>query len=161
MEYLRGLPFPLTVTGLFLIVLVRANATYWLGRAAHAGAGRTRVRRLLQSSGFRRAQGLLERWGAPVIAVSFLTVGFQTVANLAAGSMRMPLRRYLPAMIVGSVLWAFLYATVGFVTFAAIRRLWELSPVSAIVVVVLLVLALAGFVTAQVRARTKAEATHG
>ena len=86
MEYLRGLPFPLTVTGLFLIVLVRANATHWLGRAAHAGAGRTRVRRLLQSPGFRRAQGLLERWGAPVIAVSFLTVGFQTVANLAAGS---------------------------------------------------------------------------
>lgn len=160
MDYLRGLPFPLTVTGLFLIVFVRANATYWLGRAANAGASRTRVRRLLRSSGFRRAQGLLERWGAPVIAVSFLTVGFQTVVNLAAGTMRMPLRRYLPAMVVGSALWAFLYATVGFVTFAALRRLWELSPVSAIVVVVVLMLALAGFITAQVRARKTVEVTH-
>lgn len=159
MDYLRGLPFPLTVTGLFLIVLIRANATYWLGRAAHAGAGRTRVRRVLRSPGFARAQGLLERWGAPVIAVSFLTVGFQTVANLAAGTMQMPLRRYLPAMVVGSALWAFLYATVGFVTFVAIRRLWELSPVSAVVVGVLLVLALAWFITAQMRARTKVEAT--
>lgn len=35
-----------------------------------------------------------------MVALSFLTVGFQTLVNLAAGAARMPLRRYLPAMVV-------------------------------------------------------------
>jgi membrane protein DedA with SNARE-associated domain len=47
--------------------------------------------------------------------VSFLTVGFQTLINLAAGVTRMSLRHYLPAVVVGSVMWAFVYATIGFV----------------------------------------------
>lgn len=122
MDRIEGLPFPLAVAILFVVVLLRGNATYWVGRVAHTGVGRTRARELLSSAGFRSAQTLISRWGAPVITVSFLTIGFQTVANLAAGATRMPLRRYLPAMIIGCGLWAIIYATVGFVTFAALRR---------------------------------------
>ena len=83
--------------------------------------------------GFARVQQMVARWGAPVVTLSFLTVGIQTLVNLAAGVTRMPLRRYIPALMIGSILWAFLYATVGFATFAAWRRLYALSPTVAIV----------------------------
>ncbi|HET9873894.1 MAG TPA: VTT domain-containing protein [Propionibacteriaceae bacterium] len=152
MDFVDGLPFPLAVTVLFVIVFLRANATYWAGRAAHAGAGRTRARRLLHSDAFATAQRLVDRWGAPVISFSFLTIGFQTVVNLAAGVTRMPLRHYLPAVTVGCTLWAFIYATVGFVTLEALRRLYLISPAAAIAAIVLLVAALASFVVVQLRA---------
>lgn len=151
MESLRAWPYPLTVATLFVIVMVRANATYWVGRAARAGATRTRLRRALSSAGFVRAQRLVGRWGAPVVTLSFLTVGIQTVVNLAAGATRMPLRRYLPAVTVGGVIWAFLYATAGFVTFAAWRRLYQFSPLLATVLLVALAVALVVFVTRQLR----------
>lgn len=153
MEFLKDWPYPVAVAVLFLIVLLRGNGTYWLGRAAHAGAKKTRMSRLLHTPAFQRAQRLISRWGAPVITVSFLTVGFQTLVNLAAGATRMPLRRYLPAMIVGCILWAFLYATVGFVTFAAWLRLYDKSPAGAIALLVVLAAALTIFIVRQVRNR--------
>jgi membrane protein DedA with SNARE-associated domain len=86
-----------------------------------------------------------------VVSISFLTVGLQTLINLAAGVSRMPLRRYLPAVSVGALLWAFLYATVGFVTFAAWIALYRVSPVGAIVAVVVLLAVLVAFVVLQLR----------
>lgn len=148
---LEGLPFPVAFGILFVIVMLRANATYWIGRGAETGAERTRLSRMLAAPKFRRAQDLMGRWGAPVVTVSFLTVGIQTLVNLAAGVARMPLRRYLPAVVLGSVLWALLYATVGFVTVSAWLRLYELSPVAAILAAVVLLAALASFVLWQVR----------
>ena len=128
MDFWKGWPYPVAVVVLFVIVLLRAGGTYALGRAAGAGAQRTRLARLMARRGFARVQELVARWGAPVVALSFLTVGMQTLVNLAAGLTRMPLRRYVPALVIGSIIWALLYATVGFVTFAAWRRLYAISP---------------------------------
>jgi membrane protein DedA with SNARE-associated domain len=98
-------------------------------------------------------QQTVARWGAPLVTLSFLTVGIQTLVNLAAGVMRMPLRRYLPALTVGAILWAFLYATVGFATFAAWRRVYELSPAVGIASIVVLLAGLAAYIVWQVRHR--------
>ena len=151
MEHFRGLPFPLAFTALFVIVLLRAGGTYALGRVARSGASRTRVQRLAESPRFERAQELLARWGAPVVVLSFLTVGFQTLVNLAAGIGRMPLRRYLPALVIGGVIWALLYATVGLVTFAALASLYQLSPAGAVLGGLALVAGLVGYIVWQVR----------
>lgn len=121
-------PFPLVVAALFCIVLLRSNGTYWLGRAAAHTARRTRASRWLDSAGYRRAVDRINRWGAPAVSLSFLTVGVQTVINLAAGATRMPLIRYIPATVIGSIAWAFLYGTVGFAGFEALAVLWEHSP---------------------------------
>jgi membrane protein DedA with SNARE-associated domain len=102
---------------------------------------------------FARIQQIVVRWGAPVVTASFLTVGIQTLVNLAAGVMRMPLRRYIPALTVGAIIWAFLYATLGFATFAAWRQIYDLSPVVAIVSMVVLLAGLAGYIVWQVRHR--------
>jgi membrane protein DedA with SNARE-associated domain len=151
---IEGLPFPWVVAVLFAIVMIRANATYWLGRGAQSGARRTRLSAMLASPKFRRAQDVVSRWGAPIVTVSFLTVGIQTLVNLAAGAAQMPLRRYLPAVTLGSLLWAVLYATVGFVTVAAWLTLYELSPVGAIAGTAVLLAALGAFIWWQVQQRT-------
>lgn len=113
MESLLSLPFGYAVAALFVIVMLRANATYWLGRGAAAGARHTGLEKRLNSAAMRRAETMIARFGAPVVSLCFVTVGVQTAVNLAAGVGRMPLKRYLPAVVLGSVIWALLYATVG------------------------------------------------
>ena len=155
MDFWKGWPYPVAVGVLFVIVSLRAGGTYALGRAAGAGARRTRLAQLMARRGFARVQEIVARWGAPVVGLSFLTVGVQTLVNLAAGLTRMPLRRYVPALVIGSIIWAFLYATVGFVTFAAWRRLFVISPVAAITGLIALLLALTAYVIWQLRHRSK------
>ena len=133
----RDAPYAIVVAALWVIVMLRANATYWLGRGIAAGARRTKAAKLLDSRHYERGASWLNRWGAPAVSLSFFTIGIQTMVNLAAGVTRMPLRRYLPAVISGSVIWAFLYGTVGFIGWAAVVRLWQMSPPLVIVVGVL------------------------
>lgn len=142
-------PFPVVMGALFVVVMLRANATYWLGRAIIAGTGRSRWSRLLDSRPYAVGANWIDRWGAPAVALSFLTVGVQTMVNLSAGVARMPLRRYLPSVAVGSVVWAFMYATVGFVGFIAVRRLWSISPPLTVGAGMLLVVVTAVVLTRQ------------
>lgn len=151
MTFFESWPYPLAVGTLFVIVFLRANATYWLGRAAQAGARRTRMARLLRTSGYRRAEQMVARWGTPVVTASFLTVGLQTMINAAAGVTRMPLRRYVPAMALGGVFWAFLYATVGFITIEAWTIFYRAQPVVAVALAALAVAALVFFVVRALR----------
>ena len=140
-------PFAVVVGALFVIVMLRANATYWLGRAIIAGTGRSRWSRLMDGRAYAVGAGWLNRWGAPAVALSFLTVGVQTMVNLSAGVARMPMRRYLPSVAVGSVIWAFMYGTVGFAGFVAVKRLWAINPALPIGAAVLLMTVLAVVLT--------------
>jgi membrane protein DedA with SNARE-associated domain len=146
-----GWPVPLAVGFFYLVVLLRAGGTYALGRGARAGAGRTRVRARLETARFHRAERIVERWGAPVIALSFLTIGFQTLANLAAGALRMPLRAYLPALAIGGLAWALIWGLVGVATVEAVLTIAERSPVEAVAFVMLLVGLLVGIEWLNVR----------
>jgi membrane protein DedA with SNARE-associated domain len=152
-DFWRGWPYPVAVATLFLVVLLRAGATYALGRAAQTGARRTRIAKLMARPGFTRVQELVARWGAPLVTASFLTVGIQTLVNLVAGMTQMPLRRYLPALALGSLLWGFLYATVGFATFSAWRELYARYPTTTIVITVILAIGLVAYVLRQVLQR--------
>ncbi|MGY3568166.1 DedA family protein [Sinomonas sp. RB5] len=118
MDQILSLPFGVAWAVLFAIVLARTTATYWLGRGIAAGAARSgRIAARLGRPGparrIARAQRVLDRWGPMAIVLTFLTVGLQTTVNLAAGLGRMHLRYHLPAAAAGSVIWAFVYATVG------------------------------------------------
>ncbi|MGV8965313.1 MAG: DedA family protein [Cellulomonas sp.] len=141
---LDTLTFPALVAALFVIVLVRAQATYWLGRAVTAStrrlrAGRapadgrwthfaTRVERWSHGPGGRRATALLHRWGPVAVTLSFLTVGIQTAVNGTAGLTQMRFARYLVAMLPGCLAWALIYATVGFAAFYGTVTLAARSP---------------------------------
>lgn len=133
---------------LFLVVMLRANATYWVGRGSAAGARRLRGAED-PSRRWLRAAEFVHRWGPIAVVLCFLTIGIQTAVNATAGIARMPLRRYLPAVVLGSMLWATLYATVGLAAarawLAAAAR-WPGTTVTptalAIVIVVAVVVAL-------------------
>lgn len=138
---LDGFPFAAVVGALFVIVLLRAQGTYWLGRGIAAGTVRSPLgRRLgarLSGPGFGRAVALLHRWGPVAVTLSFFTVGVQTMINGAAGLTRMPYLRYTLAMIPGCVAWAFIYATVGLTAFyaavtAAAGSPWALLAVAGV-----------------------------
>lgn len=135
-------PFPVVVAALFVVVVSRAGATYAVGRFAATGSRRTRAGDVMTRPGFASAVERINRLGAPVVTLSFLTVGVQTVVNFSAGFLQMPLRRYLPALLAGCLVWALVYASVGFVGFSALALAWRQHPAIAIALVLLVVAAL-------------------
>jgi membrane protein DedA with SNARE-associated domain len=106
---------------LFGVVFLRAQATYWVGRGVVSGALHTRWRRRFEGPMMQRAHAYLERFGPFGVPVSFLTVGFQTAVNAAAGIGRMRYGVYTLVMIPGCLAWAALYTALG----AAAVRLCE------------------------------------
>jgi membrane protein DedA with SNARE-associated domain len=137
MDAIVSLPFVWAFLALFVIVMLRSNATYWAGRGLAAGGRKTKLQKYLDSPTFRRAEKIIGRWGAPAVSVSFLTIGVQTAINMAAGLGRMPLRRYIPATVAGSIAWACIYATIGLAAFDAAVAAAAGSPLALIVVVLL------------------------
>lgn len=121
MDSIRELPFGLAYLTLFVIVMLRANATYWVGRLVVGGGRRSaRIQRLLDSRAMGLAERFIKRWGVLAVPLSFLTVGVQTTVNLTAGILRMPLTRYLPAVTLGCLMWALIYSTIGFAALYAV-----------------------------------------
>ncbi|GAA0300505.1 hypothetical protein GCM10010302_43850 [Streptomyces polychromogenes] len=148
----------ITAGTLYVIVLLRAGGTFAVGWLAAAGARRSRFAERISSAKFRRAERAIQRWGAPVVAVSFLTVGFQTAANFLAGSMRMPLPRYLPALFLGGAAWALIYATAGLGVLEVLGRLFAERTALGVSAVALLLLAVCAVV---VHRRRRAAASRG
>lgn len=145
LEEIRSWPFLAAWLTLFAIVLLRAGATYALGRLVAAGV----VRRWEPGERAQRAVAQVHRWGPPVVAASFLTVGAQSAVNAAAGLARMPVPRYLLGLVPGGAVWATVWSTVGFAAFYAVVELGEgrpaaLAVVLAAVLVVAALVALAG-----------------
>ncbi|WP_209324665.1 DedA family protein [Brevibacterium renqingii] len=141
--------FPVAVTWLILfgIILARAGGTFLLGRLARSGMRKIeRVDRIMSGPKYRRAEAMIERYGAPVIAVSFLMIGVQTVLNLAAGTTGMSYRRYLPALAVGGAMWATIYSTVGLIGFKALAAGYQAAPGLTVGLAVCFALAVAGLV---------------
>jgi len=122
----------------WVIAMLRSNATYWAGRGLRAGGSHTRLAPHLDRPAVVRTEAFVGRWGAPAVALGFLTIGVQTLVNAAAGALRMPLARYLPATAVGSLLWATLYTSVGLAVWEAVTggAWWWLLVVVAVVVLV-------------------------
>lgn len=139
-EWIDTLPLLPAIGILLIVIYLRAGATYALGRKATSLAGKNaRSRRIINAPRVTKAVDALNRYGAPIVALSFLTIGFQTACNLAAGVTRMPLRYYLPALAVGGLAWAVIYATVGL---AALALWWEMALTNPVVAVLILALAI-------------------
>jgi membrane protein DedA with SNARE-associated domain len=142
-SWYEGKPFWVTVAVLFCIVLLRAQGTYWLGRGVRAGVLHTRLAAKVTGPRTTRATVALHRWGPPLVTLSFLTVGVQTVVNAAAGMIRMPFLRYTIAMLIGCLAWAFIFATVGIAAVEASIALAARSPWALATVLIAILAALA------------------
>lgn len=139
-QWVQDGPFPLLYGFLLAVVFCRAQATYWVGRAVAAGTLRSRWGRYVQGPQVTRAIAAIDRWGLPIIPLSFATVGFQTAVNAAAGVIRIRWPRYTVAMIPGCLLWALVYALGGLAAFNAAVALAARSPLALAGVALVLVL---------------------
>lgn len=161
-DVVQDWPFWAVYLLFFCVATARSHATYAVGRGLRAGASRSghrpapvagadpapvapptsRLARRLDGPGLRRAEALMARYGAPLVTLSFLTIGVQTLLNAAAGGLRMPLRRYVPAAALGSLLWAGLYTSAGFAALDAVRGAlpwWRLLVVLGLIGMVALI----------------------
>lgn len=145
-------PFWLVYGFLLVVVFLRAQATYWVGRAVAAGTLRSRWAAHVDGPRTRRAIASIDRWGLPIIPLSFLTIGFQTAVNAGAGVIRMHWPRYTLAMVPGCLVWAAIYALGGLAAFEGAASLAARSPWALAAVVVLL---LGGGLALVLRARRR------
>ena len=147
--------WPIAAVWVFFLfgALARGSALYWVGR----GLRKADKRGLAERPSIRRAEQVITRWVATVVALSFLTVGVQSAVNIAAGILRMPLARFAPALLVGASIWATIYTTVGMSVFYA--ALGELSWgwVGAGVLAAALVVAVTAYARRRLRLRAPNE----
>lgn len=121
-------PF-LLLYGFFLFgAFARSQTIYWLGRAVAAGTLRTRWADRVDTPRTRRASAAIDRWGLPVIPLSFLTWGFQSAVQVAAGLIRMRWLRYTLATVPGALAWALVYSAGGMAALTGAVALAAESP---------------------------------
>ena len=133
---------------MWVVGIVRTSIVYALGAlAAEGGARLDRIRKAMDSPLYRKARRLINRWGVVAVPLCFLTVGLQTAVIITTGFTKMPLRRWVPAMLVGTFMWACIYTSFGFALLAALGLEPWMFPVALAVVVTVLV------VSAQIRER--------
>ena len=144
LDWITGQPFVIAAAFLTGVAAVRSQATYWLGRAIRAGVVKAPWAQKLASDKQRQVVDKLERWGWPLIPVSFLTIGFQTAVQLTAGLIGWHWPRYTLAAALGWILWGCVYAAGGLAAFMGVlalaRQSWWLAAAVVAVVVVVVVL---------------------
>ncbi|MUL42707.1 DedA family protein [Streptomonospora sp. PA3] len=153
--FLDGRPFWIVYAALFAIAFARTQTIYWIGRGLGAGLHRSR---LAERVGDRlaRAERLINRFGPPVVTVSYATVGVQSAIHLAAGAMRMSFWRYLAAMLPGCAGWAAIYSLGGLAVIAVWWELFLHSP-AAVVTATAVLLAAGAAAAVLLRRRRAAE----
>lgn len=140
--WLESLSLGLAIPFFWMVAIVRTSAVYALGRGAAGGARRfEELHHLTGTTLYRRAEVLVQRWGVLAVPACFLTVGLQTAVILTTAVARMPLRRWVPAMLVGTLVWGVIYGTVGMaVVWTWLERPWIAAPA-----LVLAILAVVGY----------------
>ena len=126
---------------MWVVGIVRTSIVYALGAlAAEGGARLDRIRKAMDSPLYRKARRLINRWGVIAVPLCFLTVGLQTAVIITTGFTKMPLRRWVPAMLVGTLMWACIYTTIGFAILAALGLEPWMFPLALAIVITVLVI---------------------
>lgn len=134
-EWLDTLHWSATIGFFWAVGIIRTSLVYSLGRGAAAGGGRfEKIARLMSHPAYVRARHFINRWGVLAVPACFLTVGFQTAVILTTGFTRMPLYRWVPAMLAGTLIWGIIYGTVGM----AVVWAWLENPLIALALLAVL-----------------------
>ena len=136
-------PIEVALAFMWVVGIVRTSIVYALGTlAAEGGARLDRIRKAMDSPLYRKARTFINRWGVIAVPLCFLTVGLQTAVIITTGFTKMPLRRWVPAMLVGTFMWACIYTTIGFAILAALGlEPWMFPLALAIVITVMVIVA--------------------
>ena len=164
MDAWESFPFALALFFLWVVAMLRGQATYWLARTVtEQTLRRTRptrgwraaVHRWLSNDAMDRGRGTVQRYGVAAVPLCYLTVGVQTVVLASAGVVRMRWPRFTLAQAVGALAWATIYATVGFAVWAAFFEA-ALHGGPGLVLLVVVAVAVAGGLWVAAHRRTRA-----
>lgn len=140
-DWFDTLPIEVALAFMWGVGIVRTSIVYALGAlAAEGGARLDRIRKAMDSPLYRKARRLINRWGVIAVPLCFLTVGLQTAVIITTGFTKMPLRRWVPAMLVGTLMWACIYTTIGFAILAALGLEPWMFPLALAIVITVLVI---------------------
>lgn len=140
-EWFDALPIEVALAFMWVVGIVRTSIVYALGAlAAEGGARLDRIRKAMYSPLYRKARRLINRWGVVAVPLCFLTVGLQTAVIITTGFTKMPLRRWVPAMLVGTLMWACIYTTIGFAILAALGLEPWMFPLALAIIITVLVI---------------------
>lgn len=140
-DWFDALPIEVALAFMWVVGIVRTSIVYALGvLAAEGGARLDRIRKAMDSPLYRKARRLINRWGVIAVPLCFLTVGLQTAVIITTGFTKMPLRRWVPAMLVGTFMWACIYTTIGFAILAALGLEPWMFPLALAIVITVLVI---------------------
>ena len=140
-EWFDALPIEVALAFMWVVGIVRTSIVYALGAlAAEGGARLDRIRKAMDSPLYRKARAFINRWGVIAVPLCFLTVGLQTAVIITTGFTKMPLRRWVPAMLVGTFMWACIYTTIGFAILAALGLEPWMFPLALAIVITVLVI---------------------
>ena len=140
-EWFDALPIEVALAFMWVVGIVRTSIVYALGAlAAEGGARLDRIRKAMDSPLYRKARAFINRWGVVAVPLCFLTVGLQTAVIITTGFTKMPLRRWVPAMLVGTFIWACIYTTIGFAILAALGLEPWMFPLALALVITVLVI---------------------
>jgi len=140
-DWFDALPIEVALAFMWVVGIVRTSIVYALGAlAAEGGARLDRIRKAMDSPLYRKARAFSNRWGVIAVPLCFLTVGLQTAVIITTGFTKMPLRRWVPAMLVGTFIWACIYTTIGFAILAALGLEPWMFPLALAIVITVLVI---------------------
>lgn len=140
-DWFDALPIEVALAFMWVVGIVRTSIVYALGAlAAEGGARLDRIRKAMDSPLYRKARAFINRWGVIAVPLCFLTVGLQTAVIITTGFTKMPLRRWVPAMLVGTFIWACIYTTIGFAILAALGLEPWMFPLALASVITVLVI---------------------
>ncbi|KAA9393297.1 hypothetical protein FCK90_13000 [Kocuria coralli] len=132
LSWIESLPLVWAILFFWLVAIIRTSVIFGLGRAAAEGSRRSLgfVQRVMESPVYLRAAAFVNRCGVLAVPACFLTIGFQTAVILTTALTRMPLSRWIPAMLVGTFIWGCIYGTVGMaVVYAWLANPWITAAV--------------------------------
>ena len=115
----------------FVVMALAGTVGYLVGAVIGWGIGRWGGRRLLERHGrwfhitperLDRAERWFDRWGNVGVLVGRVTPIVRSFVSIPAGALEMPLAPYTALTAVGSAVWAFAIAGIGYALGSSYRR---------------------------------------
>lgn len=137
-EWIESLHWAWAILFFWMVGIVRTSIVFMLGWLAASGSRRvSKIEAVMKTPLYLKAQAFVNRWGALAVPMCFVTVGFQTAVIITTGFTHMPLIRWIPAMLVGTLIWGTIYGTIGMtVLWAWLRQPWVVAPLLVLALLV-------------------------
>ncbi|WP_018657812.1 DedA family protein [Actinomadura flavalba] len=155
-----GMPVWLVVVLAVLVIVVRGQVYYWIGRGTGPRVYASRLGRRVGADRLRRVEGVVARRGVLAVVGAHWVAGLRHAIPVCAGVARMPFGRYTFATVVGAALWTPPWIVGGYAVVWGWLRVFGRSPLAVAGLAAAVVAALA-LVLVLRRRRTRAPVQAG